>query len=398
MTRLLRLPSTWLGLPILLACGLTWLTYEVPAGYDAGLWLLAVTAAAIVAFDACAQLRIPPPAWLRPRDYAGTRDGFVALAFAGLIVLFCGLDLSLFPIPLFDQPTAYAVMTGGRAHVRHISDMCWVLPVIGLLCARRRALRHGLIAVGVLFPVLVLDRNRLFASVFSLALVLLLRRDAAKPLPWKRVGALAVAGCGAFALLGMLRSGPLGGLTLPFSRVFRAAPQGFQWLLLYGSAGPYNFGALLAKHYMNASFLVHQLVPLSGSIATAGTGIPLDAPVINVGTEFLPFLLALGPAGAVASMLALYAMLRWSVRRLVRAPTLFPLLIFLRVSYVCVMSPFAPQAFTWTNAGFIGLCLCMQVFATWLPSRRPRAAANAALDGAHATALPASPQPSFPRP
>lgn len=394
MRWLLRLPSTWLGLPILLACGLTWLTYDLPAGYGAGLWLLAVTAATILACDVCARLRIPPPAWLRARTYAGTRDGFVALAFAALIVLFCALDLTLFPIPLFDQPTAYAVMTGGREHVRHVSDMCWVLPVIGLLCARRGAIRYALIAVGFLFPVLVIDRNRLFASVFSFALVLLLRRDEARPLPWKRVGALALAGCGAFAILGMLRSGPLAGLTLPFSALFRAAPQGVQWLLLYGSAGPYNFGALLAKHYVNASFLVHQLIPLSGSIATAGTGIPLDAPVVNVGTEFLPFLLALGPLGAVAALLALYALLRWSVRRLVRAPSLFPLLIFLRVSYVCVMSPFAPQAFTWTNAGFIGLCLCMQVFATWLPSRKPSASAPGAPT---ATALPALPQPSFPR-
>ena len=397
MKRLMLLPSTWLGLPILVACGLTLLTYDLPYGYGAGLLLLAVTAAAIVLFDVQARIRIPPPARLRSRDYAGTRDGLVALALAGLIVLFCVLDLTLFPIPLFDKPTAYAVMTGGREHVRHISDMCWVLPVIGLLCARRKRFRYALIAVGFLFPVLVIDRNRLFASVFSFALVLLLRRDEAKPLPWKRIGGLVLAGCGIFSVLGMLRSGPLDYLTLPFSALFRAAPQGIKWLLLYGSAGPYNFSAMLAKHYVNAGFLVHQVVPLSGSIATAGTGIPLDAPTINVGTEFFPFLLALGPFGAVASMLALYAMLLWSVRRLARAPALFPLLIFLRVSYVCVMSPFAPQAFTWTNAGFIGLCLCMQVFAAWLPSRKPQATASGAWGDAPAATLTAIPQPSSQR-
>jgi len=36
------------------------------------------------------------------------------------------------------------------------------------------------------------------------------------------------------------------------------------------------------------------------------------------------------------------------------------------------MSPFAPQAFTWTNVGFIGLCLFMQVLASWLPDRTAR--------------------------
>ncbi len=38
-------------------------------------------------------------------------------------------------------------------------------------------------------------------------------------------------------------------------------------------------------------------------------------------------------------------MLLWSVQRLRPTVPLFSLLIFLRVSYVCVMSPFAPQAY-----------------------------------------------------
>jgi hypothetical protein len=195
--------------------------------------------------------------------------------------------------------------------------------------------------------------------------------------PWKAVGLLGFAGVSVFSLLGMLRSGPLDHITLPFSATYRAAPEGIKWLLLYASAGPYNFSAILAKHYSNASFLIHQVVPLSGSVATAGTGIPLDAPTINVGTEFFPFLMAFGPAGAVAAAVVLYMMLRWSVRRLRTTVSLFSLLIFLRVSYVCVMAPFAPQAYTWTNAGFIGLCLVMQVFAAWLPSRRSPARGSA---------------------
>jgi hypothetical protein len=372
MKRLLRLPSTYLGLPILLACGLTLLTYDLSVDYLQGLLLLAVTASAIILFDVCGSVRIPEPARFRARHYAGTRDSFVALAFAGVIVFFCLIDLTLFPIPLFDKPSAYASMEGGREHIRHISDICWVLPPIALLCARSRWLRNTLIAIGFLFPILVIDRNRLFASVFSFALVIILRRDETRPLPWKSVGFLALAGSSIFSVLGILRSGPLDSITLPFSAMYRASPVGIKWLLLYGSAGPYNFSSMLAKHYSNASFLINQVVPMSGSVATAGTDIPLDAPTINVGTEFFPFLLALGPLGAVAAAFVLYGLLRWSVRRLRPTVPLFSLLIFLRVSYVCVMSPFAPQAFTWTNVGFIGLCLCMQVFAVWLPNRRLR--------------------------
>jgi hypothetical protein len=377
MKRLLCLPSAYLALPILLACGLTLFTYDLPVDYLQGLLLLVVIAAAIMLFDVQAGVRIPPAMRFRARSYAGSRDAFVALAFAVLIAVFCVLDLALFPIPLFNNPSSYAVMEGGHEHIRHVSDICWVLPPIGLLCARSKWLRNTLIAIGFLFPILVIDRNRVFATVFSFALVILLRRDEARPLPWRAVGFLGFAGISVFSILGMLRSGPLDHITLPFSAMYRAAPEGIKWLLLYASAGPYNFSSILAKDYSNTSFLIHQVVPLSGSVATAGTTIPLDAPNINVGTEFFPFLMALGPFGAVASIVVLYAMLLWSVQRLRPTVPLFSLLIFLRVSYVCVMSPFAPQAYTWTNAGFIGLCLVMQVFATWLPNRRAPASTSA---------------------
>jgi hypothetical protein len=251
-------------------------------------------------------------------------------------------------------------------------------------------LRNLLMVVGFAFPVLVIDRNRVFATLFSFAMVIVLRRDEAKPLPWKTISFLVLAGGSVFSILGILRSGTLDYVALPFSAMYRAAPQGVKWLLLYISAGPYNFSAILAKHYSNASFLINQWVPMNGSVATAGTDIPLDAPNINVGTEFFPFLMALGPFGAVLSIFVLYALLRWSVRRLRPAISLFSLLIFLRVSYVCVMAPFAPQAFTWTNAGFIGLCLVMQAFAAWLPNRREQASGLASPSDTSATASPTS--------
>lgn len=370
MKWLLRLPSTYLALPLLLTCGLTLLAYDLPDGYLEGMLVLVLSALGIILADGLTGTRLPAIAKFRARYYIGTRDAFVALIFAAAVVLFCLLDLTLFPVPLLDNPSSYATMENGREHIRHISDMCWTLPPIGLLCARKKWLRNTLIMVGLVFPILVIDRNRIFASLFSFALVIVFRRDEMKPLPWKTIGLLALVGGSVFSILGTLRSGSLDTVTLPFSAMYRAAPQGVKWLLLYSSAGPYNFGAMVAKHYVNAGFLINQVVPFSGSVATAGTDIPLDASNINVGTEFLPFLLAFGPLGAVMAVLALYALLLWSVRRLRPAASLFPLLIFLRVSYVCVMSPFAPQAFIWTNAAFIGLCLAMQTAAALLPDRK----------------------------
>lgn len=369
MKRWLRLPSSYLGLPLLFSCGVTLLTYELPADYLPGIALLAALAAAVIALDLLLGIRLPPSPRFRQRQYAGTRESFLALALAALVTLFCVLDVVMFPVPIFNEPSAYATLSPLHTHVRHVSNICWVLPPIGLLCIRNKTLRNLVVAVGFLFPVLVIDRNRLLAGLFSFALLIVLRRDAARPLPWKTIVLLVFAGAGAFSVLGTLRSGSLDSVALPFGDLYRAAPESVKWLLLYISAGPYNFAAILAKEYENASFLFNQLVPMSGSIATAGTDIPLDASNINVGTEFFPFLMAWGAGGAVAALLTLYAALLWSVRRLGIALSLFPLLIFLRIAYTCLMSPFAPQAFTWTNAGFIGLCLALHAATVLLPRR-----------------------------
>jgi hypothetical protein len=370
MKALLRMPSAYLCLPMLLACGMTCLTYDLPAGYGQGILLLVLAAMGIMLADMLFGPRLPIAERFRQRRYEGTREAFVALAFAGVVVVFCLLDVALYPMPLIDDPSSYATLEPGREHLRHISDMCWTLPVIGLLCARHRALRYGLLTVGLVFPILVIDRNRIFAGLFSIAFVLAFRRDASRPLPWKAIGALALTGCVVFSVLGALRSGSIEHVTLPFGDLYQAAPQGVKWLLLYISAGPYNFASMLAKHYANADFLVHQLVPGSGPLLTADTDIPFDAANINVGTEYLPFLLAWGAAGAVASMVAAYALLLWCVRRLGAGVSLFGLLMFLRIAYVSVMAPFAPQIFIWMNGGFLALCLLLQLLAALLPDRR----------------------------
>ncbi|WP_115511246.1 hypothetical protein [Xanthomonas arboricola] len=377
MSTVLRRPATYLALPMLLSCALTLLTYALPGDYLDGIALLAAAAAATCVLDAVLRVQLPAVERFRAYRYTGTRDAFLVMTLAAVVTLFCVVDVALFPIPLFSDPSSYATLSPLRAHVRHISNMCWILPPIALLCVRHRGLRAAMLTLGFVFPIVVIDRNRIFAGLFSFVLVMLLRRDPARRLPWKTIGLLMLAGGGVFSILGALRSGSLATVALPFSALYRAMPQGVQWLLLYISAGPYNFGAILAKGYVNASFLVNQLVPFSGSIATAGTSIPLDAPNINVGTEFFPFLMAWGAPGALLALLALYAGLVWSVRLLNSSLSIFHVLIFLRIAYACLMSPFAPQSFTWTNFGFIALCLVLHACTVLLPTRNavPTAAA-----------------------
>jgi len=121
MKALLRRPSTYLGLPMLLACGATLLTYDLPEGYLDGVLLLIAAALAMLALDALSGVRLPPFERIAVREYAGTREALVAFAFCALVALFCVLDLALFPIPLLDKPSAYAQMEGGREHIRHLS-------------------------------------------------------------------------------------------------------------------------------------------------------------------------------------------------------------------------------------------------------------------------------------
>ncbi|CAD0338942.1 hypothetical protein [Xanthomonas hortorum] len=362
---------------LIISCFVTIVTYELPPGYMQGIVWLVTAAWAVLIIDLLIGFKLPALERFRNYRYAGTRDAFVVMTLAAMVTVFCIVDVALFPIPLFSDPSSYATLSPLRSHVRHISNMCWILPPIALLCVRHRGLRAAMVTLGFVFPIVVIDRNRIFAGLFSFVLVMLLRRDPARRLPWKTIGLLVLAGGGVFSILGALRSGSLATVALPFSALYRAMPQGVQWLLLYISAGPYNFGAILAKGYVNASFLVNQLVPFSGSIATAGTSIPLDAPNINVGTEFFPFLMAWGAPGAVIALLALYAGLVWSLRLLSSSLSIFHVLIFLRLAYACLMSPFAPQAFTWTNFGFIALCLVLHACTVLLPSRNAASSAAA---------------------
>jgi len=209
-------------------------------------------------------------------------------------------------------------------------------------------------------------------------LIFIFRRKSIIRFPWKSVVFLSLAGASGFSALGILRSGNLGYIFLPFSKLYADAPVSIKWLLLYISAGVYNFSAILAKGYQNSEFLMSQLLPFHNTVTVATTDVPLDAETINVGTEFFPFLMAFGPLGALLSALFLYLLFLWSVSFLRRKISIFATLIFLRLAYVCVMSPFAPQAFTWTNLGFLFICVFLQIFSSLLPLRKKQ------VDGSYA--------------
>ena len=372
MKALLRYPSFYFTVPMFVSCLVTLACFRLPDNYLPGIYLLAGVSAVFVVVDSVIQIRLPPGSTFAAMQFVGTREGLVAAVFGMIIIAFCLIDVTLFPIPLIVDPSSYATLEDGRAAIRHVSYMSWTLPPIALLCLRNRTSRYLFILVGFIFPILVIDRNRLLAALFSTLVVLALRKKTTAPLPWVTIALLTTIVAATFSVLGIIRTGSLDFLPLPFSDFFQSSPPALKWLFLYASAGIYNFSAILAKNYHNADFLLNQLVPLRGSIATLGTDIPLDAQTINVGTEYFPFLMALGWPGALGAILALYAMLVLSVTLLCWRITPFLILIFLRMSYVCVMAPFAPQAFTWSSFAFVLLCLLCHCFAITLPTAATR--------------------------
>lgn len=357
-------PSVFFSLPLLGSCLIALLTFELPRGYGVGISILMVVAALAIVFDALLGVRLPTRRTLQLVPFERSPECYWVRVLAWLVLLACVIDLTLFPLPLL-HPEIYANFDGGRSHVRHISNMCWVLPIVGLLCYPDKRIRFLFIAVGMAFPVLVLDRNRLFTSVYGLAITMVFFSK--RQIPWK---ALIVSLLGAlllFAKLGQFRSGRLDWVALPFTEFYAAASPGFKWILLYIGAGIYNFSSIMAKGYIDSDFLINQLVPGVGGVETLGSTIPFDEPVINVGTEYFPFLMAWGAVGAVGAALFLYLSLVASVYLFRVRPNIISFLIFLRISYSCVMAGFAPQAYTWTNLGFIALCLLMQIFTYRVP-------------------------------
>ncbi len=363
---LLRSPALFFSVPLLISVASAAVTFELPFPYIQGMGWLVLIALLALCFDRMLLIFLPARAEIKRSLLVTSRETRVGLGLGWLVVVACVVDILAFPLPLLN-PSIYADFSGGRSYVRHISNMCWILPVIGVLCSRRTSVRAFFIAFSLVFPILVLDRNRLFASAYAFIAIMII--FAQKDLPWRRVVFVLLALLLLFSQLGRLRSGNLESISLPFSEFYASLAPGLKWILLYVSAGVYNFSAVAAKGYRNDDFLINQLIPGAGSVDTIHTSIPLDDPVINVGTEYFPFLMAFGGVGTALAAVGLYLGLVASVILLDRRTSLFTFLIFLRLSYVCIMAGFAPQAYVWTNLGFVLLCIGLLIFASIPPLR-----------------------------
>jgi hypothetical protein len=345
-------------LPTALALAASFASFGVDVPITPAVSALLVSVVVLaVADDRLFQHWIPPyhPQCLAPAFSFSQSERWLLCAYAASIVTVGVAEMAIFGVPIF-APETYSDFSGGRLHFRHISNLCWTLVPLGLLgLSRRRSIDYGLILFGLAFPVIAVDRNRLIAALLAGLLIILLRRTRPISLVWVVATAFAIAA--AFGGIGLYRSGDVIHSTLNFSQLYLDMPSLFRGVLLYIGIGIYNLGAVDATGYRDSGVLLGQLLPFV--FAAPPHEVPLHDRFLNVGTEFLPFAIAGGWPLVPVGVAVCWALLAGSIWLLLTRPTVFSLLIFLRQAYVAIMTPFAPQALTWTNFGFIFLFLAM---------------------------------------
>lgn len=299
-----------------------------------------------------------------------------------LVVLSGPLDVYVNGFKLLN-PSTYAEFNGGGRYVRHISSLCWILAPIALIFIRNKLVRNFLIVYALVFPILIVDRNRLFMSFYSLLLCLYLifdglprsrSRQIKKFLFWL----VLILGVVVFLLIGYFRSGDafivessgsqLSEGAYPLSDVFFMMPALFQQLILYVTTPLFNFATIVFYDYINHDFLLSQFSPFGRDTFDAYPYAPVMVARFNVGTEFYPFLLYGGLQMVFFAFIFMLLSFIVVARILRKYANIFTFLIFLKISYSVIFMGFAPQFFILLNLMFVIMMLALWFFSSLLGS------------------------------
>lgn len=313
-----------------------------------------------------------------PRLKLREPDRNVLLLFCLVLLVFCVADLKVNGLKIL-APESYADLSSTGTHVRHVSNMSWVFVVLAFFI-RTRFFSMFWLSCGFLFPVLFVDRNRLLQALFCYGFLKLYRST---PVERRRImmmlGCIVVTIVALFLAVGVYRSGDAfvvesSGATIiegyfPLRPYFSSLPPTLQQLLLYIGSPIFNFVGLLFSGTREPSVLIAQTLPFLKSTADTFE-LGFAVPRFNVGTEFLPFVLFGGYEAVIvgyvlqvigcAAALLLYA----------RTGSIFFLLLLLRFLYCAVMMGFAPQFFTYTNYGFVVICIALFLVSNLLRTLR----------------------------
>lgn len=307
----------------------------------------------------------------------------VVIALFCFVVLLSGpIDVYVNGFKLFD-PDSYAEFNGVGRYVRHISILCWTLVPIAFIFVRKTKVKMILIAYAIIFPILIIDRNRLFASFYSLVMCLALTPPTCDRGLFKRnVGNVKLFGLISFMFLifcglGIYRSGSSafsvassGGVlsegALPLREIFYILPSFFQQVILYIVTPIFNFATIVFFDFRESAFLLSQFSPFGRDQFAAYPYAPIMVPRFNVGTEFYPWLLYGGLPFVLVSFVFILFFFLLTVFLLKKYPNIFTFLIFLKISYLVLFMGFAPQFYLLLNLAFVILMIGLWFFSSFI--------------------------------
>lgn len=302
------------------------------------------------------------------------------LLFGLVVILFGPLDIYVNGFKLLN-PSTYAEFNGGGRYIRHITILCWTLIPIAFLYLRNPLAKLFFISYAIIFPILIIDRNRLFISFYSLFLCIVLTYSSTTSERTKLVGKLMFCALPLicfliFSLLGKFRSNTgfiveSSGTYLqegfyPLKDTFINLPRLLQQIVLYVTTPIFNFSTVAAADFFNQDFLLSQISPFNRDSFDAYPYSPILVPRFNVGTEFYPFLLYGGLPMVLGAYVFLLLTFIGVIYLLKKHPNIFTLFIFIKISYSALFMGFAPQFFILLNLMFVMMMLFLWFFSRLL--------------------------------
>lgn len=377
MKKLINSLAFYFLLPAYFALVLLFTFFYIPETYYFSLFILysIITVPVLLAM-------VLFPLKMRMNDYyeylsAHPRYRLVTLSLC-LLIFICGpIDIYVNGFKLLN-PATYAEFNGVGRYVRHITTLCWIFIPIAFIFLKSPKLKILFISYALLFPILIIDRNRFFLSCYALFLCVILIYDSSNTVKSKAMGKflfclIPLACLFIFSIIGYFRSGsafivPSSGTMLqdgsyPLTSIFASLPALLQQIILYITTPIFNFATIAAEHFINQDFLISQFSPFSRENIESYIYAPTLVARYTVGTEFYPFLLYGGltlVAWAFVFMLLSFILAFFMFKK---CPNIYTFLIFIKISYNALFMGFAPQFYILLNLIFLIMMFFLWFFA-----------------------------------
>lgn len=393
-------PFLFISLPLMLSCMSAFFLYGAPKAFFVNTFLVFCVLVFLTLIMEMGlrffkvNIQIDPKSFLKDTPHS---TGVLLLGF--FIFFFCLIDLYIRGPLLFTNPKVYHIFTPTESYIRYVTIMCWILIPISFLCTNNKIIRYVFTTTAFLFPILAVDRNRLMSAFYVSFITFIIINQ--EKISIKKIisvfGVFFTIFIVSFSFIGNKRNNSFNLVILKrmqdplFQRqdllarklkykefstldvenmiplksdsfVFHKAPLVFKWIAVYCSASIFNFSTILNHGYRDTNYLNYQLFHLFKSNVLKNpkdfTPLPTPLPVLNVGTEFLPFVLYGGvPLVILSFFLLCIIYLSYLVLFLKHSSNIFLFLGFLKLSYCCLVLGFAPQFFTFTHLGFLLLMI-----------------------------------------